>query len=70
MIKLKVDVTRHGTVEFPCPHCGVSDVLYVSMPTHCWTCGGPYRVNIKELIGHVEERVHFHFRQETSDYHD
>jgi len=70
MIKFKIDITRYGTVEFACPYCGVIDVLYVTMPGHCWTCGGPYRFNIAELLKHRRERAHFHFHEETSDCHD
>ncbi len=71
MLKLKVDVVRCGYAEFKCPNCFQTDVLYMRMPSICWSCGEKYMFNFASLILYQKDRVYFHFnRGATSENHD
>jgi hypothetical protein len=69
MVTLKVNTEGYGSnknkgiAEFKCPLCLSADVLFMKMPTICWSCGEKYLFDFSSLILYQEERVHFHFNK-------
>lgn len=59
------DDTEGRMLTFFCPKCGSADSPYMGMVRHCYACDYVHRANIEHLLQYCQERINYHFREET-----